>query len=111
MRIINARVVPMDAPAIENGYVDFQDGRIVNVGEVPANATDDESLDAHGGWLLPGFVDAHSHLGMWEDALGFEGDDGNEDTDPSLRICAQSTPLIRSIVVFRRRWRQVLRPW
>lgn len=90
MRIINARVVPMDAPAIENGYVDFQDGRIVNVGEVPANATDDESLDAHGGWLLPGFVDAHSHLGMWEDALGFEGDDGNEDTDPS-------TPHLRAI--------------
>ena len=33
--------------------------------------------------LLPGFIDAHTHLGMWEDSLGFEGDDGNEDTDPS----------------------------
>lgn len=90
MRIINVRVVPMDAPVIQNGYVDFQDGRIVDIGEMPANDTGDEILDAQGGWLLPGFVDAHSHLGMWEDGLGFEGDDGNEDTDPS-------TPHLRAI--------------
>ncbi len=32
--------------------------------------------------VMPGFVDAHCHLGLWEDSLGFEGDDGNEMTDP-----------------------------
>ena len=35
-----------------------------------------------GGHILPGFVDAHCHLGMFGDGVGFEGDDGNEATDP-----------------------------
>ena len=38
----------------------------------------------------PGFVDAHCHLGMFGEALGFEGDDGNESTDPC-------TPHLRAI--------------
>ena len=32
----------------------------------------------------------HSHLGLYEDGLGFEGADGNEDTDPV-------TPHLRAI--------------
>jgi len=47
-------------------------------------------LDLRGAGLYPGFVDAHTHLGMWEDALTFEGDDGNEETDPV-------TPQLRAI--------------
>ena len=47
-------------------------------------------MDAREGHILPGFVDAHSHLGMFGDALGFEGDDGNEATDPC-------TPHLRAI--------------
>ncbi len=31
---------------------------------------------------MPGMVDPHCHVGMWEDGMGFEGDDGNEMTDP-----------------------------
>ena len=34
--------------------------------------------------------DAHTHIGMWEDGLNFEGDDGNEDTDPI-------TPQLRAV--------------
>lgn len=71
------------AGVIPDGYLDVQDGRIAAVGAwPPADDAAGEVLDAKGGWLLPGFVDAHTHLGMWEDGLGFEGDDGNEDTDP-----------------------------
>ena len=29
-----------------------------------------------------GFVDAHCHLGLFEDSIGFEGSDGNESVDP-----------------------------
>ena len=91
MRIIHARVFPMDAPVIEDGYVEIRDGRIAALGRMrdkPADGMDE--WDAGKGWLLPGLVDAHSHIGMWEDGLGFEGDDGNEDTDPS-------TPQMRAI--------------
>ena len=91
MRIIHARVFPMDAPVIEDGYVDMRDGRIAAIGLMADKPRDgSEELDAGGGWLLPGLVDAHSHIGMWEDGLGFEGDDGNEDTDPS-------TPQLRAV--------------
>lgn len=41
-----------------------------------------EVLDCSGKLVMPGFVDAHCHLGLWEDSIGFEGDDGNEMTDP-----------------------------
>jgi len=86
----------MCAPEIENGWLDMNNGRIVAMGagdppeDSPAagaacganGAPAIDIYDAHGGFVLPGFVDAHCHLGMWENALGFEGDDGNEDADP-----------------------------
>jgi imidazolonepropionase-like amidohydrolase len=40
--------------------------------------------------ILPGFIDAHCHLGLFDDSMGFEGDDGNEMTDPV-------TPQLRAI--------------
>ena len=43
---------------------------------------DVEVIDADGLNVFPGFIDAHTHLGLWEDGLGFEGADGNEETDP-----------------------------
>ncbi|MEG1798495.1 MAG: amidohydrolase, partial [Clostridium sp.] len=43
---------------------------------------DAEIIDADGKQVFPGFIDAHTHLGLWEDGMGFEGADGNEETDP-----------------------------
>ncbi|MCI8497617.1 MAG: amidohydrolase, partial [Clostridiales bacterium] len=91
MLIINAKLFPMDAPPIENGFLLTNGGVIEAVGPMTqAPVPVGETVDAQGGWLFPGFIDAHTHLGMWEDGLGFEGDDGNEDTDPS-------TPHLRAI--------------
>lgn len=98
MRIINAHVYPMDAPEIASGYVLVQEGRIAAVGPMADCPEDSDTFDARGGRLFPGFVDAHTHLGMWEDGLGFEGDDGNEDTDPctpQLRAVDAVNPLDR----------------
>ena len=41
-----------------------------------------EIIDAQGQFIYPGFIDAHTHLGLWEDGMGVEGADGNEETDP-----------------------------
>lgn len=57
-----------------------------------------ETIDANQGHILPGFVDAHCHLGVFGDALGFEADDGNESTDPctpNLRAIDAINPLDR----------------
>ena len=50
----------------------------------------EEVIDARGGWVLPGFIDAHTHLGMMETAMGWEGLDLNEMSDPLFRTCAAS---------------------
>jgi imidazolonepropionase-like amidohydrolase len=98
MVIANAKIMPIDKPIIESGYVKFENGIITELGPMPYIGSDDDIFDAKGGILLPGFVDAHTHLGMWEDGLGFEGDDGNEDTDPAtphLRAVDAANPLDR----------------
>ena len=92
MLIINGVVHTMDGPVIENGYVALAGNKITRVGpmeDCPAS-WEGEVLDAQGGHVCPGFIDAHCHLGMFGDALGFESDDGNEETDPC-------TPQLRAI--------------
>ncbi len=81
----NAHLYTMDGPPVEAGYLAVRDGRIMSVGpmsDCPAPGPEDEVIDAAGRHVLPGLVDAHCHVGIFGDGLGFEGDDGNEMTDP-----------------------------
>lgn len=39
-------------------------------------------IDAKGNFVTPGLVDPHCHIGIYEEAIGFEGLDVNEATDP-----------------------------
>ena len=41
-----------------------------------------ETVDADGLHIFPGFVDAHSHMGLDGTAIGYEGKDYNEYNDP-----------------------------
>ena len=74
----------MDGPVIPDGFVVFEGKTITAVGPMEALPAGYSGpvLDAAGGHILPGLVDAHCHLGLWGDGLGFEADDGNESTDP-----------------------------
>ena len=88
--IQNIQVWTMDEQDTRfSGWVLLEDDKIAATGEgrPPACA---EVLDGEGGVLTPGLIDIHSHLGLYEDGLGFEGADGNEDTDPV-------TPQLRAI--------------
>ena len=65
-----------------DGTVVITDDRIAALGpkaKVPRGA---EVIDASGQWVLPGFLDAHTHLGVDEAAEGWAGQDTNEKTDP-----------------------------
>lgn len=77
----NAHILTMTGKEIENGYLIF-DEKILKIGEGTPDEFSGETLDAGGAYVLPGLIDAHCHIGMFEDSLGFEGDDGNEDSDP-----------------------------
>jgi len=83
MIIYNAKIFTADKAntVIENGFVRF-DKKILEVGDMSLCPDTDGGFDARGNAAYPGFVDAHSHIGVWEDASGFECDDGNEVADP-----------------------------
>ena len=82
MLIKNGRVFTMAGKVYENGCVLIENGKIKEVGEELTASFGEEIIDARGGWVLPGLVDAHSHLGTNEANMGFEGNDTNEITDP-----------------------------
>jgi imidazolonepropionase-like amidohydrolase len=67
---------------------DFSMDAVLN--QKDRNVNGNQMIDVHGGWVLPGFIDAHSHIGLFDDSLDFEGNDGNEETDPI-------TPQLRAI--------------
>ena len=83
--IVNARVVPVAGEVVEDGAVLVRDGVIAAVGPT-AEVTIPEgvrTVDAGGRWVLPGFVEAHGHVGIHEEANGPAGDDTNEMTTPN----------------------------
>ena len=78
--IINANIMTADG-SFQMGNVIFDDKIISINGEIPNDAN---IIDAKGGYLTPGLIDAHCHLGMVGDSQGVESDDGNEDSDPIM---------------------------
>ena len=89
--IKNAYIKPMVGEDIENGSILLgDDGKIAAVGadiEAPAGA---EIIDAEGRLVTPGCVEAHCHIGLHNEAVGWEGRDYNESIDPI-------TPQMRAI--------------
>jgi imidazolonepropionase-like amidohydrolase len=82
LAIVGGLVIPIEGTPFRDGVVLVEDGDIRALGpdvRVPDGA---ERVDATGKVVLPGLVDAHTHLGVHEEAEGWAGDDANEMTDP-----------------------------
>ncbi len=82
MLIKNAIMYTMAERGVVEGWLLIEDGTIRQMGEGTPDIMAPEVLDAQGKMVFPGFIDAHCHIGMWEEGIGFEGADGNEMTDP-----------------------------
>ncbi len=80
--IVGGYVVPIDGDPIENATVLVTDGKITAVGAKVRIGKGVQVIEAAGKWVLPGFIDAHAHIGVLEEGIGWAGDDGNEKTDP-----------------------------
>lgn len=80
--IKNGKVFTMEDGTLDRASILIENGKIKEVGVDLVAPLDAEVIDAEGSLVFPGFIDAHTHLGMWEEGLGFEGDDGNEVTNP-----------------------------
>ena len=80
--IVGGRLVPISGAPLDSGTVLVADGKITAVGpdlHIPDDAT---VIDAAGRWVLPGFIEAHGHVGVHEEAEGWAGSDSNELTEP-----------------------------
>jgi imidazolonepropionase-like amidohydrolase len=76
------RVLPIEGEPFEDGVVLVEDGKIAALGRgvrIPRGA---KRVDARGKVITPGLIDAHAHVGVWEEGDGWAGDDVNEATDP-----------------------------
>lgn len=92
MVISGVKIFTMEDSVIDNGYVIIKDGKIsaVGAGEPDTELIGGDEVIRENGWMFPGLIDGHTHIGLIEDSLTFEGDDINESSDPS-------TPQMRGI--------------
>ncbi|HWP41583.1 MAG TPA: amidohydrolase family protein [Blastocatellia bacterium] len=79
---VGARIIPISGPAIDNGVLVTQNGKIVVVGprgstRIPADA---QTHDVSGKVIMPGLIDTHSHIG------GGSGGDRSAPLQPDVRI-------------------------
>ncbi len=83
MLLIKGKLVkPITGPDIPDGEVLIDGGKIAAVGknlEVPEGT---EIYDASDCIVTPGLMDAHTHIGLDEEAIRWEGADYNEMSDP-----------------------------
>lgn len=80
--ITGARLLIGDGISYATGVLLVRDGRIAEVGESAAIPDGATVIDARGKVVTPGFIDAHTHLGVHEEGIGREGNDTNDMTDP-----------------------------
>ena len=80
--ITNGRLMTITQGILEPGTVLVEGGRIVAMGEDVIIPEDAEIYDATAKMVMPGLIDAHCHVGLWPEGVGWEHSDGNEMTDP-----------------------------
>ena len=89
--IKNGYIKPMAGPDIPGGCVLIgDDGKILSVGADIACPEGAQVVDAQGRLVTPGCIDAHCHVGLDNQGMGWEGRDYNEIIDPL-------TPQMRAI--------------
>ena len=90
LAIKGGKIYTITKGVIDEGTILIEDGKIKSVGKsvkVPEGA---EVIDAKGKVVMPGLVEAHCHIGIYEEKIGWAGSDGNEATDPA-------TPHVRAL--------------
>ena len=89
--IKNGNIKPIVGDEIPDGEILVgDDGKILALGKGLDAPEGTEIIDAEGRLVTPGCVEAHCHIGLDNEAVGWEGADENEITDPI-------TPQLRAI--------------
>ncbi len=82
MIIRNGLLFLLESEGFIKKDIEFIDSKIERIAKNLSNDNNDLEFDADGMYVMPGFIDAHSHLGLFNEAMRWEGEDGNEEIDP-----------------------------
>lgn len=88
--IQNGLLHTMETERPIRGDLLIRNGKIAEISEHISPAGGVELFDAEGKFVFPGFIDAHSHIGISEEKTTVQGDASNEGTNPL-------TPCLRAI--------------
>lgn len=81
--IQNGYIKTMSGPELKNGAILIgDDGKIAAIGTKLDAPKDCQIIDAGGRLVTPGCIDAHCHIGLDNESMGWEGHDYNEIVDP-----------------------------
>ena len=90
LAIKGGKIYTITKGVIDGGTLLVENGKIKSVGKSVTVPEGVEVIDAAGKVVMPGLVEAHCHIGIWEEKIGWAGSDGNEATDPA-------TPHVRAL--------------
>ena len=88
--IKNGLLHTMETPEPISAGILVENGKIKKIVPSGTILSDAQILDAEGCLIFPGFIDAHSHIGISEEKVTGIGDECNENTAPA-------TPYLRAI--------------
>ncbi len=83
LAIKGGKILTITDGVIEGGTILIDGGKIVKVGKRIKVPEDAEVIDVTGKVVMPGLIDAHCHIGIIEEKIGWAGGDVNEMTDPA----------------------------
>lgn len=83
--LLGGIIHPISSEPLEEGYITIKNGRIIEIerGRPPQEMLKgSEVIDCSEKHILPGLIDAHTHLGILEEKAGEIGKDNNETSNP-----------------------------
>ena len=86
MLIQNVQILTCADREIPCGFIRIEDGRITAVGDMASCPASADAIDGQGLVACPGFIDAHSHVGLLEEGISEDGaNEVGEPISPQLR--------------------------
>ncbi|MFY4776469.1 amidohydrolase [Metabacillus sp. RGM 3146] len=78
----NASIFPITDEPMYGSELYVKDGKIAAIGKNLSVPEDTLGIDCDDQFLFPGFIDVHTHLGLYDEGTGWAGNDANETIEP-----------------------------